>query len=268
MLISFSLTLPQSSDLKIFKKIGDSFDSNESLAEYSQSSEKLEIDISQKLNVSRESAASFLLKNLGDSVEKDEIIARNKTGLIFKKTVEVKSMYPGKIYELDNFTGKVVIAGKTEKKSLSVPFSGKVADLNKETMTVEFKGEEITPKNIYGESFLAPVFKISKMGEEVDDSGITVDHGGSILIGGHFALTDLNRAMACGVRGVVAGSVSGSNLEEFVSHKQLSFLSGGVQVLLSIAVLEEEQYSKLEHLKNGQGLYFDGVKGKIIIPHS
>jgi hypothetical protein len=268
MVISFTLSIPHSGEVKIHKKIGDSFFANEPLVEFSSFQDKIEIDISQKLHVSPKVAASFLLKNLGDDIGKDEVIARYKTGFLFKKTIEVKSMFRGKIYELDNFTGKIKIAGIQKKQILSVPFSGKVVDVKEQSLLLEFEGVEIVPVKIFGETFFAEIRKIAKFNEEVDANLINVDDEGKILIGGHFSLTDLNKAMACGVHGVVAGKISDSNLQTFDNSRKYSFLDEDSQIMFSVAIVSEDELNKLEHLKNGQGLYFDGTQGKIIIPHN
>jgi hypothetical protein len=257
MVISYSLAIPQSSDVKILKKIGDPFHINEPLIEYSKPQEKIEINI---IN------SSYFLKNIGDQIEKDEVVAKYQSGFLFKKTIEIRSSISGRIFELDNL-GKVMVLGTNNKQVFCLPFSGKVSDLTQETMVLEFKGDEIVPLKIYGESFFAEAFWISKFDEEVDEKLIDVDFSGKILLGGHFSMTDLNKALACGVRGVIAGNISSSVLAEFDNLKKYSFLGSDSERLLSIAFLGEDQLLKFAHLKDNHGLYFDGIQGKIIIPH-
>jgi len=111
MVNTIKISLQGNSSPDFLKKLGDFVVKNEKIAECSQNQELIEIDIAESLQVSPSKVSGLLLKNLGDNVLKDEIIARTQKGFFVKKVYEVKSKTPGKIFELDNFSGKIKIVG-------------------------------------------------------------------------------------------------------------------------------------------------------------
>lgn len=266
MITSISLSIPANAKVEFLKKIGDSVHTDETIATVSTEQNQVEINIAEELNVPAKTAVSLLMKNLGDTVEQDEVIARKKTGLLFKKTIEVKSLLKGKIFELDNFSGKVKIIGVLSAKNLITPVSGKIVQENDKEIIIEFKGEEIKPKKFFGKSFFARLLKISKVNEEVDSGLMTSDMAGYIILGGHFSAADLNKALALGVRAIFATKLGDLVFEKFSSEKVISMDEAERKMFLSGAVVENHDFEKLEKTPKGKQLYFDGSSGRIIIP--
>ena len=186
-------------------------------------------------------------------------------GLFFKKTVTIKSLLAGKIFELDNFSGKVKIVGHPAKKKLKSLVSGRIKEESSNKIVIEFKGEEIKLKKCVGGSFFTPVEKISEPDDEVSSEYINVDYKDKMLLGGHFSLSDLNQAMAVGARGVLAVRLNDNNIERFQSEKVIYVGTEERKITLSIGVLAEEDFAKMAKHGN-HAVYFDGVNGKIIIP--
>lgn len=109
--------------------------------------EEISISIAKKLNVSPQKIFHYLKKFVGESIEKNEIIASNK-GLFITK--EVISKYSGIIKEIDHSTGTITISSQTEIENLiNSYFKGKVNKIKKDELLIEVsKGEEFSGKNI------------------------------------------------------------------------------------------------------------------------
>lgn len=267
MITSISLSIPPNSKPEFLKKIGDLIHVNDDVASIFSEQNEIEIDIAEDLKISPKNVSSFLVKNIGDPVDLDEVIARKKSGIFFKKTIEVKSRFRGKIFELDNFSGRVKIVGVSSQQNLKSPVSGKIKDLNDKEIIIEFKGEEIKPTKFFGKTFFAPVAKISKINEEVDNDLMTTEMSGCILLGGHFSVSDVNKAMALGVRGILASKISDAVFDKFKDGKIISIDDRERKISFSIAVCDADSFLKLEKISHQKQLYFDGSGGKIIIPH-
>ena len=266
MTISISTPIPvNSSSVSYLKNIGDKVEKGDVVAEVFRADEQIEIDIAGILAVSPKEASNFLIKNIGDDVETDEIIAKREKGIVFKKQLKVTSLIKGKIFELDNFSGRVKIKGVQEKKQLKSPVNGVIKDETNEKFSVEFKGSEVELKKAVGQSFFAPVLKISGADEEVEAGQIEKEINGKILLGGHFSLSDLNKAMACGVKAVIGCRIKDDVLTKINAGKEFE-IAGAVQKMsLSIGVVEAQEFDKIEkHV--GREIYFDGENKRIILP--
>lgn len=267
MVTSVTLAIPTNSEVSFLKKIGDAVSEGEEIATYLATQDSVEIDIASALQTSPKSASKFLIKNLGDLVDRDEIIARREKGVFFKKTITIKSLLAGKIFELDNFSGKVKIIGHPVKKKLKSVVSGRIKEESNNKIVIEFKGEEIKLKKCTGGSFFTIIEKISGAEEEVESKKINVDFKDKMLLGGHFSLSDLNQAMAVGAKGVLAVKLNDNNIERFQSEKVICVGSEERKMTIAIGVLAEEDFAKVA--KHGKhAIYFDSAHGKIIIPQS
>lgn len=267
MITSISLSLPPDSKIDFLKKIGDTVHVDDDIAIITAQQNEIEINIAEVLKISPKIVSNLLIKNIGDLVEYDEVIARKKTGIFFKKIIEVKSLLKGKIFELDNFSGRVKIVGVSTQKKIKTPVFGKIKEENEKEIIIEFKGEEIKPKKFFGGTFFARIVKVSNVCDEVDSDLITNGMSGFILLGGHFSASDINKAMALGIRGIFATKLSDSIFEKFGQEKVISIDNRERSILLSIAVVDESDFVKLEKVGAKKQLYFDGSGGKIIIPH-
>ncbi len=228
------------------------------LVEILTSKSSVEIDIAAELDVAPSQAVNFLIKKLGDSISKDEIIAKKQKGLIFKKIIEVKSLLSGKVFELDNFSGKVKIVGVPTKTKVASPVNGKIISFDDRVIHVEFKGEEISLKKSFGSSFFGETFFAGEFEGEVDSKLMTCFAHGKIIVGGHFSLSDLNQAMAVGAKGILAREISDENYQKFIQPKIVNLAGKQTILQLTIGILKEGIKAK--------ACFFEGEKGRIVIP--
>lgn len=109
--------------------------------------QEINISIAKKLDVSPQKIFSYLKKFVGESIEKNEIIAVNKGMFGSKKIV---SKYAGLIKEINHSDGSITILNRTEiENTINASFKGKVKKIKKNEVIIEVeKGEEFPAKNI------------------------------------------------------------------------------------------------------------------------
>lgn len=108
--------------------------------------EEVSISIAKNLNVSPQRIFHYLKKFVGESIEKDEIIAVNKGMFTTKKIV---SKYSGLIKEINHSNGSITILSKTEvENTINSFFKGKIVKIKKNELSIEVgKGEQFPAKN-------------------------------------------------------------------------------------------------------------------------
>jgi hypothetical protein len=109
--------------------------------------QEINISIAKKLDVSPQKIFHYLKKFVGESIEKNEIIAVNKGLFATKKIV---SKYAGLIKEINHSDGSITILNRTEiENTINAFFKGKVNKIKKNEVVIEVdKGEEFPAKNI------------------------------------------------------------------------------------------------------------------------
>lgn len=120
--------------------------------------EEISISISKNLGVSPEKIFHYLKKFVGESIEKDEIIAANKG---FFSTKKIISKYSGLIKDINHADGSITILSQTEtENTLNSYFKGKVNKIKKNELSIEVgKGEQYDGKNI-NQNFGGEVFYV------------------------------------------------------------------------------------------------------------
>lgn len=109
--------------------------------------EEINISIAKNLNVSPQKIFHYLKKFVGESIDKDEVIAINKGIFTSKKIV---SKYTGIIKEINHSDGSITVLSKTEtENTVNSYFKGKIKSIKKNELAVEVgKGEQYVIKNI------------------------------------------------------------------------------------------------------------------------
>ena len=109
--------------------------------------EEINISIAKNLNVPPQKIFHYLKKFVGESIEKNEIIAVSK-GIFTTK--RITSKYSGLIKDIDHSNGSITILSRTEaENTINSFFKGKVNKVKKNELTIEVdKCEQFSGKNI------------------------------------------------------------------------------------------------------------------------
>lgn len=112
-----------------------------------KSEEEVNMPVAKNLGVPSEKIFRYLKKFVGESIEKGEVIAINKT---FFSTMKVISKYSGQIKEINHFDGSISISVKSNVGNvINAYFKGKVNKIKKSEVLIEVdEGEQFSGKNI------------------------------------------------------------------------------------------------------------------------
>ncbi len=109
--------------------------------------EEVNVSIAKSLGVPPQKIFHYLKKFVGELIEKDEIIAINKSVFSTKKII---SKYTGQIKEINHSDGSITISSKTKIDNVvNAFFKGNVNKIKKNEILVETnKGEQFSAKNV------------------------------------------------------------------------------------------------------------------------
>lgn len=178
--------------------------------------EEINISIAKSLNVSPQKIFHYLKKFVGESIEKDEIIAVNKGMFTSKKIV---SKYSGLIKEINHSNGSITILSKTEVENIiNSFFKGKVEKIKKNELSVEVgKGEQFPAKNI-GQNFGGKTFYA-----DLNSDFYTENVSNSIVVCENITSYYKSKAEALGCRGFLSLSKLTDDLETpFAQFKKIN----------------------------------------------
>lgn len=178
--------------------------------------EEVNVSIAKNLNVSPQKIFHYLKKFVGETIEKDEIIAVNKGMFTTKKIV---SKYSGLIKEINHSNGSITILSKTEvENTINSFFKGKIAKIKKNEMSIEVgKGEQFPAKNA-NQNFGGKIF--------YSDNSLdffTENVSNSIVVCENITSYYKSKAEALGCKGFLSLSKLSEDLEApFAQFKNIS----------------------------------------------
>jgi hypothetical protein len=192
------------------------------------------------LGVDPERVERYLLKNEGEEVRKNEVIAfrRSFFGLSMR---ESRSPIEGTIEHFSNITGKALIRGKPIPIEVKAHIPGKVIEvIPKEGAVIESPAAHIQGVfGIGGETHGMLVTAVKTPDEVVSPDKIHVEHKGKILVGGSLLTLDaLEKAVETGVKGVISGGVDQKELTTFLGYEIGVGITGDEESGLTLILTE------------------------------
>lgn len=192
------------------------------------------------LGVHQEDLASYMLKKIGDSVAKDEVIATAKSFFgLFKS--HVKSPVDAVLESISSVTGQLILREAPIPVEVHAYFDGTVTEiLPQEGVTMEAVGAFLQGIfGVGGETSGELALAVSGPGEELGPDKLTEAHTGKIVIGGsRIQLAAIRRAAELGVRALVVGGIDDADLRELLGYDLGVAITGHETLGLSIVVTE------------------------------
>jgi len=240
--------------------------------------------IDEILGVLSEDVPVYMVKKVGDKVEKDEIIAKSSSmfGLIKKNAA---SPFAGIIESVSDSSGQVVIRAPPIPVELKAYVRGTVAEvIPKEGVIIETNAAFIQGIcGISGERHGKIRVAIGTPEDVLTAETISPDDKGKILIGGSLVTYDaIEKALQVGAIGVVAGGIEGNCLSKFIGYEMGVAITGEEEVGLTLIITEGfgkmrmssrtfsllKEFDGHEAAINGTTQIRAGVlRPEIIIPH-
>jgi hypothetical protein len=196
--------------------------------------------VADLLGISTNDVPKFLVKKIGDKLQKDEVIAKYAPfwGL-FKK--EIKAPETCTLENYSSATGQCVLRCEPIPVELVAYMKGRIKEiLPNEGVIIENEAAYIQGIFGIGGERNGEIAIVAKSpGEILTPEMITTTHKGKILIGGSLATLEvLNKATEVGAKGIVVGGIRSVDITNFLGYEIGVAITGEENIPLSIIATE------------------------------
>lgn len=238
MLVSKKRVLPIKGEVLV--KEGDTVDADKIVAYTELPGDVYPVNIVNMLGVGPKLVKESMLKDIGKTVEKGEVIARATSFFgLFKN--EVKSPVSGTIENISSITGQVILRGKPLPVQVKAYLPGKVSRLMPDE-GVEVQCNASFIQGIFGiggESLGRLVMAVKSPDEVLSDDLITEDMQGAIIVGGSLVTAEaLKKAESLGVNGIIVGGFDDSDLRDYLGYDLGVAITGNEDIDITLIVTE------------------------------
>ncbi len=198
------------------------------------------LNIANKLSISPGEIHSHVLKQEGDSIEKDDILAENRPFLKWFQT-QVRAPISGTIDSISKVTGQVFLRKPPERIRLAAYIDGTIVE------TIPQQGVVLESHcafvqgifGIGGETAGPLIQAVLNPDEVLTAQHLTREHKDHIVIGGALAQKEaFTRAQELGVRALIVGGVHDRDLTELLGYDLGVAITGTEQIGLTLIVTE------------------------------
>ncbi len=198
------------------------------------------LNVANLLSVPPNEVAEYMLKPVGESVSKDEIIATTK-GLFGLFKSQARSPIDGTIEAVSDVTGQVILREPPIPVEVKAYTDGTVTETAPtEGVTVETYGTYIQGIFGVGGETVGDLVVVAKSSDdELTAEQILPEHRDNILVGGSLVTTDaIQKAVQNGVRGVIAGGIDDADLRELLGYELGVAITGSEEIGITLVITE------------------------------
>ncbi len=193
-----------------------------------------------QLDIDPADLEKYMLKDEGDEVKKDEVIAIHRS--FFGRSTKVcRSPLDGTIEAVSGSSGSVLIRGKPIPVEVKAHIPGRVAEtIAGEGAVIECRGTLMQGIfGIGGETVGDLVIPVNKPADELRSELISGEHKGKIVVGGASMTVDaLRKAASTGVNGIIVGGVDQRELTDFLGYEIGLGITGKEKVGMTLIITE------------------------------
>jgi hypothetical protein len=198
------------------------------------------MNVANVLSVLPEEVPGKMVKQPGEPVATDDVIARSSTLFgLFKSSV--KSPVSGTVENVSEVTGQVLLREPPIPVEVDAYVDGTVVEVRpEEGVVVETHATLVQGIfGIGGETFGTIEVVVASAEDELDGAAIGPQHEGKILVGGSMVTSAaLEKAVSCGVCGVVAGGIDDATIREFLGYDIGVAITGTEEKGVTVVVTE------------------------------
>ena len=227
-------------------KVGDRVKPNDIVAKTDLPGNVQIINVANQLNIDASDINQCMIKTIGESIHKNDLIAETKGIFGFFKS-SVLSPVDGTIETISNVTGQVVLRESPIPVEVDAYIEGKVNEvISEEGVVIKTNGVFIQGIfGIGGESRGKIKTIVDSRKSEITKEMITDEEKGKIIIGGSFISIDAyKKAIDCEVAGIVVGGFNYYDLEEILGYTLGVAITGSEDLHTSLIVTEG--YGKIQ----------------------
>jgi hypothetical protein len=230
--------LPIPGEVKVDE--GDMVESDTIVAETFMDGDITPLNVANLLAVQPGDVPALMLKSEGDTVEKDEPIARNK-GVFGMFKSECKSPASGTLETISKATGQVMIRGASIPVQVKAYLPGRVVEvLPNEGVVIE--NEVAFIQGIFGvggETSGRVLMACSSNDEELLAEAISEEMAGAVVVGGaRMTAEAIKKAQEVGAAAVVSGGIDDADLKEILGYDLGVAITGSERIGLTVIVTE------------------------------
>ena len=182
----------------------------------------------------------FMVKPIGDHVEKGELLAMRAAFFGLFKT-RIESPMSGTIESVSDVSGQVVMRGAPVPVDVKAYIDGKVVEADEgEHVTVEVTGSFIQGIfGVGGETYGKIVVASDDPNGVLDENSFTKEMKGCVVVGGSLiTYNGLQKAIECGVNAVVVGGFDDADLKKFLGFDLGVAITGHEELGLTLVLTE------------------------------
>jgi hypothetical protein len=198
------------------------------------------VNVAGILNVHQSDVAECMLKQAGDRVEKEDILATSKSLFgLFKS--HCRSPIAGTLESVSSVTGQAVLREPPIPVEVEAYIDGEITEVYEgEGVLVETDGSFIQGIFGIGGEVIGRIHALAAGPDErVGPERITPEHKGTILVCGPLATSALlAKAASVGVSAVVAGGINASDLKSFLGYDLGVAITGSESKGVTLIVTE------------------------------
>ncbi len=199
------------------------------------------LKLAERLGVEAKDAPAIFQLKVGDPIEKGQLVAETKGlfGRLFKQSVT--SDHTGTVESISEVTGNVLIREPSIPVDIRAYIPGRISEvLENEGAVVETRGAMVQGIfGVGGERVGTIRIAVSDASQPLLPADIKDTDQGVILVGGSgISYEAIERAVAVGASGIVAGGIRDSDLIRFLGYDIGVAITGQEQIGLTIIVTE------------------------------
>ena len=182
----------------------------------------------------------FMVKPIGEHVEKGELLAMRAAFFGLFKT-RIESPMSGTIESVSDVSGQVVMRGAPVPVDVKAYIDGKVVEADEgEHVTVEVTGSFIQGIfGVGGETYGKIVVASDDPNGVLDENSFTKEMKGCVVVGGSLiTYNGLQKAIECGVNAVVVGGFDDADLKKFLGFDLGVAITGHEELGLTLVLTE------------------------------
>ena len=198
------------------------------------------VTVATHIGVDMSDVEKYMLKEKGDEVRKDEVIAIRRS-FFDQSTKTCRSPIDGTVEAFSRSSGIVLIRGKPILIEVRAHIPGEVVEIiPREGAVIECKGTLIRGMfGIGGERLGELTLAVDKADEPLTAEAIVNDYRGKIVVGGSFVTIDaLHQAATTGANGIIIGGVDEKDLTEFLGYEIGIGVTGKEEKGLTLIITE------------------------------
>lgn len=198
------------------------------------------LNVANLLSVPAEEIAEYMLKPVGETIVKDEILATTK-GLFGLFKSQARSPIDGTIEAVSDVTGQVILREPPIPVEVRAYTDGTVTEIApNEGVTVETYGSYIQGIfGVGGETVGNLTVAVSSPSDALATEHILPEHRDDILVGGSLVTTDaIQKAIQQGVKGIIAGGIDDTDLRELLGYELGVAITGSEDIGITLVITE------------------------------